>query len=91
MSTTAGLSADVIVVGAGAAGGAAAFHLAARGRSVLVLEAQAMPRPKACGGGMAASVQRWFPFDLTPAVDQVIEQVRSVSYTHLTLPTILRV
>jgi flavin-dependent dehydrogenase len=25
---------------------------------------------------MAASVQRWFPFDLTPAVDQVIEQVR---------------
>jgi len=76
VSTTAGLSADVIVVGAGAAGGAAAFHLAARGRSVLVLEAQAMPRPKACGGGMAASVQRWFPFDLTPAVDQVIEQVR---------------
>ena len=76
MSTTAGLSADVIVVGAGAAGGAAAFHLAARGRSVLVLEAQAMPRRKPCGGGMAASVQRWFPFDLTPAVDQVIEQVR---------------
>jgi len=25
---------------------------------------------------MAASVQRWFPFDLTPAVDQVIAQVR---------------
>jgi geranylgeranyl reductase family protein len=70
------MSADVIVVGAGAAGGAAAFHLAARGRSVLVLEAQAMPRRKPCGGGMAASVQRWFPFDLTPAVDQVIEQVR---------------
>ncbi|MCP9830228.1 geranylgeranyl reductase family protein [Synechococcus sp. HJ21-Hayes] len=76
MSSTAGLSADVIVVGAGAAGAAAAFHLAARGRRVLLLEAQAMPRPKPCGGGMAASVQRWFPFDLIPAVDQVIEQVR---------------
>jgi len=76
VSSTAGLSADVIVVGAGAAGAAAAFHLAARGRRVLLLEAQAMPRPKPCGGGMAASVQRWFPFDLTPAVDQVIEQVR---------------
>jgi geranylgeranyl reductase family protein len=70
------LSADVIVVGAGAAGAAAAFHLAARGRRVLLLEARAMPRPKPCGGGMAASVQRWFPFDLIPAVDQVIEQVR---------------
>ena len=67
---------DVVVVGAGAAGAAAAFHLSARGHRVLILEAQAMPRRKPCGGGMAASVQRWFPFDLTPAVDQVIEQVR---------------
>ena len=67
---------DVIVVGAGAAGAAAAFHLSARGHRVLIIEAQAMPRRKPCGGGMAASVQRWFPFDLTPAVDQVIEQVR---------------
>ncbi len=68
--------ADVIVVGAGAAGGAAAFHLAARGRRVMLLEAQAPGRSKPCGGGMAASVQRWFPFDLAPAVDQVIRRVR---------------
>ena len=67
---------DVIVVGAGAAGAASAYHLAARGHRVLLLEAQSLPRRKPCGGGMAASVQRWFPFDLTPAVDQVIEQVR---------------
>ena len=67
---------DVIIVGAGAAGAASAYHLAARGRRVLLLEAQSLPRRKPCGGGMAASVQRWFPFDLTPAVDQVIEQVR---------------
>jgi geranylgeranyl reductase family protein len=67
---------DVIVVGAGAAGAASAYHLAARGRRVLILEAQSMPRRKPCGGGMAASVQRWFPFDLSPVVDQVIEQVR---------------
>jgi geranylgeranyl reductase family protein len=68
--------ADVIVVGSGAAGASAAFHLAARGRSVLLLERQSLPRPKPCGGGMAASVQQWFPFDLLPAVDQVIDQVR---------------
>ena len=68
--------ADVIVVGAGPAGGAAAFHLANRGRRVILLEAQAPGRSKPCGGGMAASVQRWFPFDLAPAVDQVIRRVR---------------
>ena len=67
---------DVVVVGGGAAGGAAAFHLAKGGRSVVVLEQQHFPRSKPCGGGMAASVQRLFPFDLSPAVDSVIEQVR---------------
>ncbi|MEY3928622.1 MAG: hypothetical protein RLZZ516_332 [Cyanobacteriota bacterium] len=67
---------DVIVIGAGAAGSAAAFHLASRGRSVLILEREPMPRAKPCGGGMAASVQRWFPFPLLPVVDQVIERVR---------------
>jgi geranylgeranyl reductase family protein len=66
----------VVVVGGGAAGGAAAFHLAKGGRSVVVLEQQCFPRSKSCGGGMAASVQRLFPFDLSPAVDSVIEQVR---------------
>jgi geranylgeranyl reductase family protein len=66
----------VVVVGGGAAGGAAAFHLAKGGRSVVVLEQQHLPRSKPCGGGMAASVQRLFPFDLSPAVDSVIEQVR---------------
>ena len=71
-----GFCSDVIVVGAGAAGSAAAFHLAARGRRVLLLERASMPRSKPCGGGMAASVQRWFPFDLLPVVDQVIARVR---------------
>jgi geranylgeranyl reductase family protein len=70
------LAADVIVLGAGPAGSAAAFHLAALGRRVIVLEKGAPGRGKPCGGGMAASVQRWFPFDLRPAVDQVIRQVR---------------
>jgi geranylgeranyl reductase family protein len=67
---------DGIVVGAGAAGSAAAFHLARSGRRLLLLDQAAFPRAKACGGGMAASVQRLFPFDLSPAVDAVIERVR---------------
>ncbi|MEB3308132.1 MAG: geranylgeranyl reductase family protein [Cyanobacteriota bacterium] len=67
---------DVAVVGAGAAGASAAFHLAQAGRSVLLLDQARFPRSKPCGGGMAASVQRLFPFDLGPAVDQRIERVR---------------
>jgi geranylgeranyl reductase family protein len=70
------LDADVIVLGAGPAGSAAAFHLAARGRRVIQLEKECPGRGKPCGGGMAASVQQWFPFDLHPTVDQVIRQVR---------------
>jgi geranylgeranyl reductase family protein len=70
-------SADAIVVGAGPAGAAAAFELARAGRRVVLLERQPHPgHANPCGGGMAASVQRLFPFDLTPAVDQVIRRVR---------------
>jgi geranylgeranyl reductase family protein len=70
-------SADAIVLGAGPAGAAAAFQLASAGRRVILLEQQEAPGlANPCGGGMAASVQRWFPFDLTPAVDQVIRRVR---------------
>ena len=64
------------VVGAGAAGGAAAFHLAKRGLKVVLLDRTAFPRPKPCGGGMAASMQALFPFELGPVVDAVIDQVR---------------
>ena len=69
-------SVDVAVIGAGAAGGACAVHLALAGHSVVVLEQGDHPRSKPCGGGMAASVGRLFPFDLSPAVDQVIRRVR---------------
>jgi geranylgeranyl reductase family protein len=67
---------DTIVVGSGPAGSAAAFHLACLGREVVLLEREQPGRSKPCGGGMAASVQRWFPFDLSPVVEQVIKEVR---------------
>lgn len=67
---------DTIIIGAGPAGSAAAFHLARLGREVVLLERDQPGRSKPCGGGMAASVQRWFPFDLSPVVEQVIKEVR---------------
>lgn len=76
MSATPAGHVDTIVIGAGPAGCAAAFHLANRGHNVLLLEREPAGRSKPCGGGMAASVQGWFPFDLSPAVDQVIKEVR---------------
>ena len=47
-----------------------------RHHGVRVLDQAPFPRHKPCGGGMAASVQQWFPFDLSPVVEAVIERVR---------------
>ncbi|NJP67168.1 geranylgeranyl reductase family protein [Streptomyces spiramenti] len=44
--------ADVIVVGAGPGGSAAAYHLARSGLDVLLLEKTAFPREKVCGDGL---------------------------------------
>ncbi len=44
--------ADVVVVGAGPAGAAAAHHLATAGADVLLLERSAFPRDKVCGDGL---------------------------------------
>lgn len=59
---------DCIIVGAGPAGGTAAYHLAKRGRSVLILEKESLPRYKPCGGGVSPQVAQWFDFDFTPVI-----------------------
>ncbi|MEO8081716.1 MAG: geranylgeranyl reductase family protein [Caldimonas sp.] len=43
---------DVLIVGAGPAGSAAAQLLARAGRSVIMVDAQAFPRDKVCGDGL---------------------------------------
>lgn len=67
---------DCIVVGAGPAGGSAAYHLAKRGRSVMVLERSALPRQKACSGGVSPAVGQWFDFDFSPVIAKKVSDIR---------------
>lgn len=67
---------DCIIVGAGPSGGAAAYHLAQRGRSVLLLEREALPRYKPCGGGVSPQVAEWFDFDFAPAISVRVKRIR---------------
>lgn len=67
---------DCIVVGSGPAGGSASYHLAKQGRSVLVLEKEALPRYKPCGGGVSPQVAKWFDFDFSPAISFKVDTLR---------------
>jgi geranylgeranyl reductase family protein len=66
---------DCIVVGAGPAGASAAYHLAKRGRSVLILEKQTLPRYKPCSGGVSPAIAQWFDFDFSPAIALKVETI----------------
>ncbi|MBD2104257.1 geranylgeranyl reductase family protein [Leptolyngbya sp. FACHB-261] len=67
---------DCIIVGAGPSGGSAAYHLSKRGRSVLLLEAESLPRYKPCGGGVSPAVAQWFDFDFSPAISLRVDKIR---------------
>jgi geranylgeranyl reductase family protein len=67
---------DCIVVGAGPAGATVAYHLARRGRSVLVLEREALPRYRVCSGGVSPAVGEWFDFDFSPVISLKVNQIR---------------
>lgn len=63
---------DVIIIGAGPAGSQAAYHLAAAGWSVLLLDKARFPRRKVCGGGLTERGRKKIPFDITPVVHQTV-------------------
>jgi geranylgeranyl reductase family protein len=67
---------DCIIVGSGPAGGTAAYHLAKRGRSVLVLEKETLPRYKPCGGGVSPVIAQWFDFDFSPVISTKSNVIR---------------
>ncbi|BCJ52889.1 drug:proton antiporter [Actinoplanes sp. NBRC 14428] len=58
MNETVADEADVIVVGAGPGGSAAAYHMAKHGLRVLLLEKTEFPREKVCGDGLTPRAVR---------------------------------
>lgn len=66
---------DVIVAGGGPAGSTAAFFLTQAGSRVLVLEKEILPRYKACGGGVSASVLEQFPYSFEPVIESKVEAI----------------
>ena len=66
---------DAVVVGCGPAGNTAAYRLARAGARVLLLEKEALPRHKVCGGGLSAKTLREAPFSLAPVIEREIRSV----------------
>ncbi len=63
---------DVLVVGAGPAGSAAAIHLARGGARVLLVDRARFPRDKPCGGGITGRALKQAPCDISPVVERVV-------------------
>jgi geranylgeranyl reductase family protein len=66
---------DVAVVGAGPAGALAAYALADRGASVVLLDRARFPRDKPCGGGLTERTVRLLPFAVDPVVEDRIYRI----------------
>ena len=67
--------ADVIIAGAGPAGSLAAYELASRNVSVLILEKSAFPRYKVCGAGLTYKILKEIPFDVSPVFETQIHNI----------------
>lgn len=66
---------DILIVGAGPAGCAAAYDLARAGRRVLLLERRSFPRHKACACGLTRKTLRALRYSVEPVVERVCREV----------------
>lgn len=83
---------DVLIVGAGPAGCAAAFHLASRGHEVLLTDRVPFPREKACGDNILpdamAALRRMGVCEEVREAGHIIGEasIFSPSHTEVTIP-----
>jgi geranylgeranyl reductase family protein len=66
---------DAIVVGAGPAGCAAAYDLAAAGRRVLLVDRAEFPRAKACAGGLTMKAVKALRYPIDPVVRRWVRSI----------------
>lgn len=66
------IDAQVLIVGGGPAGAAAAYDLACAGLDVLVLERARFPRAKPCAGGVTVKAARRLRFSIQPVVREQV-------------------
>ncbi|MFH2091244.1 MAG: geranylgeranyl reductase family protein [Pseudomonadota bacterium] len=67
---------DVVIVGAGPAGTAAAFDLLEKGMKVLILDKYEFPRKKPCAGGITPKGYHLFKYDISSMVKRECSSVR---------------
>ena len=79
---------DVIIVGAGPSGCAAAYDLAAAGRSVLLCDRQRFPRVKPCAGALTIKTVRALRYSVDPIVRTIATGIHVTN--NLDKPTELR-
>jgi len=65
-----------VILGAGPAGTAAGYDLAAAGFSVLILDRRDFPRKKACAGGITPKAMALFAFDVSGFVVRSCREVK---------------
>jgi geranylgeranyl reductase family protein len=80
---------DVLIVGAGPAGSAAAITLARAGLDVVLVDQHAFPRDKVCGDGLIPDAHR--ALQRLGVLDEVMAQAQPVSHAGLISPRGIRV
>ena len=69
------MDADVMVVGAGPAGCAAAYDLTANGIRVLLVDRTEFPRRKVCAGGLTIKTIRALRYSVDPVIQRTVRRL----------------
>ena len=66
---------DILIVGAGPAGCAAAYDLAQAGKHVILLDKRTFPRPKACACGLTRKTLKALRYSVDPVIERVCHEI----------------